>query len=65
MPCTDDQVMMCLAGLAYRGFADPGVGTMHERRVRRVDDRPHQHMVEYLRQLKLCPDVNRGSFFDP
>ncbi len=33
---TDDQVMLCLAGLAYRGFNDPAAGRFHTDVVRRA-----------------------------
>ena len=36
MPFTDDQVMLCLAGLTYRGFNDAAVGAFHTDVVRRA-----------------------------
>lgn len=34
MPFTPEQVMLTLAGLTYRGFADPGAADGHDGRVR-------------------------------
>lgn len=48
MPYTDDQTMLCLAGLAYRGFNDAAVGRFHGDAVQRAI----QHGLDDLAPVK-------------